>query len=172
MGGLGGCDHLDRHADVGEVVGPSGDARCLAYAAVGCGVGRHVPELVEGDAAHERQGIREPFAERHRPPARDLGVDARWWSVASANGSGMRAADRGRHRLPALGGSQAYPASHGCVRQAASVAAWTYDFAYVGPVVKVISNLLTRPLGRLPLVEGKQTAHHFFPRHGVGLRSS
>jgi peptidoglycan hydrolase-like protein with peptidoglycan-binding domain len=33
----------------------------------------------------------------------------------------------------------AYPASHGCVRQAYSVARWTYDFASVGMPVKVIS---------------------------------
>jgi peptidoglycan hydrolase-like protein with peptidoglycan-binding domain len=32
-----------------------------------------------------------------------------------------------------------YPASHGCVRQAVSVARWTYDFATVGMPVRVIS---------------------------------
>ena len=32
-----------------------------------------------------------------------------------------------------------YPASHGCVRQAVSVARWTYDFASVGMPVKVIA---------------------------------
>jgi Sporulation and spore germination/L,D-transpeptidase catalytic domain/Putative peptidoglycan binding domain len=32
-----------------------------------------------------------------------------------------------------------YPASHGCVRQAVSVAHWTYDFASVGMPVKVIA---------------------------------
>jgi hypothetical protein len=32
-----------------------------------------------------------------------------------------------------------YPASHGCVRQAMSVAHWTYDFAAVGMPVKVIA---------------------------------
>jgi Sporulation and spore germination/L,D-transpeptidase catalytic domain/Putative peptidoglycan binding domain len=32
-----------------------------------------------------------------------------------------------------------YPASHGCVRQASSVAHWTYDFATVGMPVKVIA---------------------------------
>jgi len=30
----------------------------------------------------------------------------------------------------------AYPASHGCVRQATTVASWTYDFAYVGMHVR------------------------------------
>jgi hypothetical protein len=34
----------------------------------------------------------------------------------------------------------AYAASHGCVRQAVSVAQWTYNFAAVGMPVKVISN--------------------------------
>ena len=48
----------------------------LADAAVGGGVGGHLAELVECDAADERQRVREPLAERHRPPARDLGVDA------------------------------------------------------------------------------------------------
>ncbi len=33
-----------------------------------------------------------------------------------------------------------YPASHGCVRQSATVASWTYNFAYVGMPVKVIAN--------------------------------
>jgi hypothetical protein len=33
----------------------------------------------------------------------------------------------------------AYPASHGCVRQAVSVAQWTYNFAAVGMPVRVIS---------------------------------
>ena len=40
------------------------------------GEGRYVLELVEGDAADERQRPREPLAEGHRPPARDLCVDA------------------------------------------------------------------------------------------------
>jgi len=31
-----------------------------------------------------------------------------------------------------------YPASHGCVRQAVSVARWTYNFAAVGMPVRVI----------------------------------
>jgi N-acetylmuramoyl-L-alanine amidase len=34
----------------------------------------------------------------------------------------------------------AYPASHGCVRQSPTVAQWTYNFAYVGMPVKVITN--------------------------------
>ena len=40
------------------------------------GIGGDISELMEGDAADKRQRIGEPFAERHRPPARDLGVDA------------------------------------------------------------------------------------------------
>jgi hypothetical protein len=33
-----------------------------------------------------------------------------------------------------------YPASHGCVRQLPTVAQWTYNFAFVGMPVKVITN--------------------------------
>jgi lipoprotein-anchoring transpeptidase ErfK/SrfK len=32
-----------------------------------------------------------------------------------------------------------FPASHGCVRQAVSVARWTYNFATVGMPVRVLS---------------------------------
>ena len=48
----------------------------LPDAAVRGGVDRDVCELVEGDAADERQRPRKPLAERRRPPARDLRVDA------------------------------------------------------------------------------------------------
>ena len=68
--------HLDRHADIGEVVRPASHCYGLADAAVRRRVGRHVRELVERDTADERQRLGEPLAERRRPPAADLGVDA------------------------------------------------------------------------------------------------
>jgi hypothetical protein len=63
----------------------------------------------------------------------------RWWSVPFREWLPWA--------LPFVGGIAyhefadvpAYPASHGCVRQAAAVARWTYDFADVGMPVKVIS---------------------------------
>ena len=63
----------------------------------------------------------------------------RWWSVPFREWL--------PYALPFVGGIAfhefadvpAYPASHGCVRQSATVAPWTYDFAYVGMPVKVIA---------------------------------
>jgi hypothetical protein len=63
----------------------------------------------------------------------------RWWSVPFREWL--------PYALPFVGGIAfhefasvpAYPASHGCVRQSSTVAPWTYDFAYVGMPVKVIS---------------------------------
>jgi lipoprotein-anchoring transpeptidase ErfK/SrfK len=40
------------------------------------------------------------------------------------------------HQYPEV---PAFPASHGCVRQLYSVARWTYNFAFVGMPVKVLS---------------------------------
>ena len=43
---------------------------------------------------------------------------------------------RAFHQYPDV---PAYPASRGCVRQLYSVARWTYNFAFVGMSVKVLS---------------------------------
>jgi lipoprotein-anchoring transpeptidase ErfK/SrfK len=64
----------------------------------------------------------------------------RWWSVPFREWL--------PYALPFVGGIAfhefadvpAYPASHGCVRQLASVAPYTYRFAYVGMPVKVIAD--------------------------------
>jgi hypothetical protein len=64
----------------------------------------------------------------------------RWWSVPFREWL--------PYALPFVGGIAfhefadvpSYPASHGCVRQASSVAPWTYAFAYVGMPVKVIAS--------------------------------
>jgi peptidoglycan hydrolase-like protein with peptidoglycan-binding domain len=63
----------------------------------------------------------------------------RWWSTPFREWL--------PYALPFVGGIAfhefldvpAYPASHGCVRQAVAVARWTYDFAEVGMPVKVIA---------------------------------
>jgi peptidoglycan hydrolase-like protein with peptidoglycan-binding domain len=63
----------------------------------------------------------------------------RWWSTPFREWL--------PYALPFVGGIAfhefldvpAYPASHGCVRQAVAVARWTYDFATVGMPVKVIA---------------------------------
>ena len=63
----------------------------------------------------------------------------RWWSTPFREWL--------PYALPFVGGIAfhefldvpAYPASHGCVRQAVAVARWTYDFADVGMPVKVIA---------------------------------
>ncbi|MGZ4360917.1 MAG: hypothetical protein ACXVRK_06725 [Gaiellaceae bacterium] len=44
---------------------------------------------------------------------------------------------RGAYRYPVV---PAYPASHGCVRQAFSVAHSTYDFAEIGMPVTVLAH--------------------------------
>jgi peptidoglycan hydrolase-like protein with peptidoglycan-binding domain len=63
----------------------------------------------------------------------------RWWSVPFREWLPWAVPFVGGiafHEFPIV---PVYPASHGCVRQAVSVARWTYDFAQVGMPVKVIS---------------------------------
>ena len=69
-------EHGDGHSDLGEVVGRASDGERLADATVRGGIRRNHRIFVKGDAADERHRPRQPLAERRRPPALDLGVDA------------------------------------------------------------------------------------------------
>jgi lipoprotein-anchoring transpeptidase ErfK/SrfK len=64
----------------------------------------------------------------------------RWWSTPFPSGCRGPCRSSGGiafHEYPVV---PAYPASHGCVRQAFSVAHSTYDFAEIGMPVTVLAN--------------------------------
>jgi hypothetical protein len=63
----------------------------------------------------------------------------RWWSTPFREWLPWALPFVGGIAFHELGDVPAYPASHGCVRQAMSVARWTYNFASVGMPVKVIA---------------------------------
>lgn len=63
----------------------------------------------------------------------------RWWSVPFREWLPYALPFVGGIAFHQFGIVPAFPASHGCVRQAVSVAQWTYNFAAVGMPVKVIS---------------------------------
>jgi peptidoglycan hydrolase-like protein with peptidoglycan-binding domain len=64
---------------------------------------------------------------------------SRWWSVPFREWLPYALPFVGGIAFHEFGDVPTYPASHGCVRQSATVAPWTYDFAYVGMPVKVIA---------------------------------
>jgi hypothetical protein len=63
----------------------------------------------------------------------------RWWSTPFREWLPWALPFVGGIAFHELGDVPAYPASHGCVRQAFAVARWTYNFATVGMPVKVIA---------------------------------
>ncbi len=64
----------------------------------------------------------------------------RWWSVPFREWLPYALPFVGGIAFHEFGDVPTFPASHGCVRQSASVAPWTYRFAYVGMPVKVIAH--------------------------------
>ena len=64
---------------------------------------------------------------------------ARWWSTPFREWLPWAIPFVGGIAFHGYPDVPAYPASHGCVRQAFSVARWTYNFASVGMPVKVIT---------------------------------
>jgi hypothetical protein len=63
----------------------------------------------------------------------------RWWSVPFREWLPYALPFVGGIAFHEFGDVPPYPASHGCVRQSPTVARWTYEFAYVGMPVRVIS---------------------------------
>jgi hypothetical protein len=63
----------------------------------------------------------------------------RWWSTPFREWLPWAVPFVGGIALHEFGDVPAYPASHGCVRQAVAVARWTYGFAEIGMPVKVIA---------------------------------
>ena len=103
---------------------------------------RQVALLIQNDRVVRAIAVSTGKASTPTPPG-DYRVYAkipRWWSVPFREWLPWA--------LPFVGGIAfheflevpAYPASHGCVRQAVAVAHWTYDFADVGMPVKVIAS--------------------------------
>jgi hypothetical protein len=102
---------------------------------------RQVALLINGDAVVRSISVSSGKPSTPTPPGnyRVYAKIPRWWSTPFREWLPWA--------LPFVGGIAfheyplvpAYPASHGCVRQAFSVARWTYNFASVGMPVKVMS---------------------------------
>jgi lipoprotein-anchoring transpeptidase ErfK/SrfK len=103
---------------------------------------RQVALLIENDRVVRTIAVSTGKPSTPTPPG-DYRVYAkipRWWSTPFREWLPWA--------LPFVGGIAfheflvvpAYPASHGCVRQAVAVARWTYDFSAVGMPVKVLAS--------------------------------
>jgi hypothetical protein len=102
---------------------------------------RQVALLINGDAVVRAISVSSGKASTPTPPGsyRVYAKIPRWWSTPFREWLPWA--------IPFVGGIAfheypfvpAYPASHGCVRQAFSVARWTYNFASVGMAVRVIT---------------------------------
>jgi len=102
---------------------------------------RQVALLINGDTVVRTISVSSGKPSTPTPPGnyRVYAKIPRWWSTPFREWLPWA--------LPFVGGIAfheyplvpAYPASHGCVRQAFSVAHWTYNFASVGMPVKVVS---------------------------------
>jgi peptidoglycan hydrolase-like protein with peptidoglycan-binding domain len=103
---------------------------------------RQVALLINGDAVVRAISVSSGKPSTPTPPGsyRVYAKIPRWWSTPFREWLPWA--------LPFVGGIAfheypnvpAYPASHGCVRQAFGVARWTYNFASVGMPVKVLSS--------------------------------
>jgi peptidoglycan hydrolase-like protein with peptidoglycan-binding domain len=67
----------------------------------------------------------------------------RWWSVPFREWLPYALPFVGGIAFHEYGDVPPYPASHGCIRQSATVASWTYNFAFVGMPVKVIARTMS-----------------------------
>jgi peptidoglycan hydrolase-like protein with peptidoglycan-binding domain len=102
---------------------------------------RQVALLIDGNKVVRTIAVSSGKSSTPTPPGsyRVYAKITRWWSTPFREWLPWA--------LPFVGGIAfhqypdvpAYPASHGCVRQAVSVAQWTYNFASVGMPVRVIS---------------------------------
>ena len=103
---------------------------------------RQVALLIDNDKVVRTIAVSSGKPSTPTPPG-DYRVYAkipRWWSVPFREWLPYALPFVGGIAFHEFGDVPTYPASHGCVRQSATVAPWTYDFAYVGMPVKVIAN--------------------------------
>jgi hypothetical protein len=102
---------------------------------------RQVALLIENDQVVRTIAVSTGKPSTPTPPGsyRVYAKIRRWWSVPFREWLPYALPFVGGIAFHEFGDVPAFPASHGCVRQLFTVAQWTYDFAFVGMPVKVLS---------------------------------
>ena len=103
---------------------------------------RQVTLLIDNDKVIRTIAVSTGKSSTPTPPGnyRVYAKIPRWWSVPFREWLPYALPFVGGIAFHEFGDVPTFPASHGCVRQSATVASWTYDFAYVGMPVKVITH--------------------------------